>query len=75
VRCAGQDDDPHSGSRGIFARAKPDKHSPGLRDGEEAAKLLLGADNRSCRGGIVPPALVPFRMAPALVGDGVLDIP
>jgi hypothetical protein len=33
VRCAGQDDDPHSGSRGIFVRVKPDKHSPVLRDG------------------------------------------
>jgi hypothetical protein len=32
VRCAGQDDDPHSGSRGIFARVKPDKHSPVLWD-------------------------------------------
>jgi hypothetical protein len=32
VRCAGQDDDPHSGSREIFARVKPGKHSPVLRD-------------------------------------------
>jgi hypothetical protein len=38
VRCAGQDDDPHSGSRVIFARVKPDKHSPVLRDGVEAAR-------------------------------------
>jgi hypothetical protein len=32
VRCAGQDDDPHSGSREIFARVKPGKHFPVLWD-------------------------------------------
>jgi hypothetical protein len=43
VRCAGQDDDPHSGSRGIFARVKPGKHSPVLRDEKKLPNLLPGA--------------------------------
>jgi hypothetical protein len=46
VRCAGQDDDPHSGSRGIFARVKPDKHSPVLRDEKKLPERLLDADKR-----------------------------
>jgi hypothetical protein len=33
VRCAGQDDDPHSGSRGKLTRVKPGELSPVLRDG------------------------------------------
>jgi hypothetical protein len=37
VRCAGQDDDPHSGSRAKLVWVKPDKHRPGQRGGVEAA--------------------------------------
>jgi hypothetical protein len=37
-----QDDGAASGSRGIFARVKPDKHSPGRRDGVEAVLYVAG---------------------------------
>jgi hypothetical protein len=66
VRCAGQDDDPHSGSRGIFVRVKPDKHSPVLRDEKKLPELLLGANRRI----LFPPLRGGF-----FVGDGVPDVP
>jgi hypothetical protein len=44
VRCAGQDDDPHSGSRGKLTRVKPGELSPVLRAENKLPYLLLGAN-------------------------------
>jgi hypothetical protein len=40
VRCAGQDDDPHSGSRGKLTRVKPGELSPVLRDEKKLPERL-----------------------------------
>jgi hypothetical protein len=50
VRCAGQDDDPHSGCRDALVRVKPDKRIPVLRDGVEAA-LLIASGKQSLLNG------------------------
>jgi hypothetical protein len=42
VRCAGQDDDPHSGSRAILPRVKPGKHRPVLRDEKKLFYVIYG---------------------------------
>jgi hypothetical protein len=49
MRWSRQDDDPHSGKRGIFARVKPDKYSPVLWDEKKLLILLLCADKRKHR--------------------------
>jgi hypothetical protein len=51
VRCAGQDDDPHSGSREALARVKPDKRPPVLWDERKLPERLPGADK--CKQGAV----------------------
>jgi hypothetical protein len=42
LRWPRQDDGAASGSRGKLTRVKPGELSPGLRDGEEAARIIAG---------------------------------
>jgi hypothetical protein len=66
VRWPRQNHGAASGSRGIFARVKPDKHSPGA-EGRGRSRLIFCscADKRTFS--------PPLRGGP--VGDGVLDVP
>jgi hypothetical protein len=53
VRCAGQDDDPHSGSRGKLARVKPGELSPVLRDEKKLFYIIIGCRQTPCRSLII----------------------